>query len=848
MTDKLELSELGTNVHDEGITKEEESKFQKSKPAWKLFAEATIPQIVAGWSRIITIFWIIAYLGLAIGFSYYMSRLVQKYLNYPVTTTLTITKQDVVDFPAVTVCNNNPLRKSVIEKLTNYTDLAHLDAYVGSELMTEIAEEFDLEFSCDERGLEKCGDSEECVPTEWICDGVADCSNEWDEGTFPEKLNCTEYSVEDYWPSEECLSGFALCSPKEPICAVPCNGIRECSDGSDETNPEYSCTLSCGGALDATSSDQTNATANYPSEYDPDSYCEWVITAQPGEVVSITFNTVEFGIETDSTCRYDSLTIHDGDNDAATAIKVDGKTKLCGSTAPTGPIVSTGQKMYLKFVSNFVTEGVGFEFTYTSVAASATREKRDAISNKSPKYSGTKKQKRNALTLTEQIEKRRKKLHWRGALERRKRSANYTNGYDYGYDYYDYFDYAAFKEFYKNWDPIKQYQNITPYDWRSAYRLSEKPDYSDFRAFALFNEFELKWYGSLREDFIAQCTFDGRKCDAIDFMMYQTPKFGNCFSFNSIRNKTKDEKGEWRDIRTTSKTGQQYGLKLTLFLDHEEYVGVLSQDAGAQVVITSHQDYPIPEDQGYGVSAGTLSRVSLRKEIVKRQPEPYGDCIKDFPASLNVPKSVKDQWPYSQQLCELYCQQKFLWDNCSCVDNYIGEFYEKGGDFGNKLCVAWDYEDANCRNEFYKRVQLQDKSVKCPCKPACDGSDYSSSLSATEWPSLQYTPYLINILRKSKSSRLQKALNQILNDSSVNMNQKHDKLKRNFARVEVYFQHLNFEQVEEEPSYLMASFLSDFGGQIGLFLGYSCLSLAQIVVLIYRLCGAFFLNRGVDQM
>ena len=52
-------------------------------------------------------------------------------------------------------------------------------------------------------------------------------------------------------------------------------------------------------------------------------------------------------------------------------------------------------------------------------------------------------------------------------------------------------------------------QDLTAYDWLKAYDLSEALDYSDFRAFALFTEYELSFSSMQTEDFIAQCTFDG---------------------------------------------------------------------------------------------------------------------------------------------------------------------------------------------------------------------------------------------------------------------------------------------------------------------------------------------------
>ena len=55
---------------------------------------------------------------------------------------------------------------------------------------------------------------------------------------------------------------------------------------------------------------------------------------------------------------------------------------------------------------------------------------------------------------------------------------------------------------------------------------------------------------------------------------------GNCFIINSIYNQTE---GVYSSLRNTSKTGKEFGLKLTLFLDKAENIGLLNHNSGAHV-------------------------------------------------------------------------------------------------------------------------------------------------------------------------------------------------------------------------------------------------------------------------
>ena len=91
-----------------------------------------------------------------------------------------------------------------------------------------------------------------------------------------------------------------------------------------------------------------------------------------------------------------------------------------------------------------------------------------------------------------------------------------------------------------------------------------------------------------------------------------------------------------------------------------------------QVTIVPVDQFPVPESFGITVSSGTVAKVAVRKEIVERLGGKFGPCITSFPTELSVPNSIREQWPYSSEICDLFCIQTKLWDHCKCVDNFIG--------------------------------------------------------------------------------------------------------------------------------------------------------------------------------
>ncbi|XP_072240945.1 dorsal-ventral patterning tolloid-like protein 1 isoform X1 [Leuresthes tenuis] len=102
----------------------------------------------------------------------------------------------------------------------------------------------------------------------------------------------------------------------------------------------------------------TLSSPNWPDKYPSRKECTWDITATPGHRVKITF--IEFEIEQHQECAYDHLEAFDGDSDTAAIL-----SRLCGSKIPE-PLVSSGNKMYLRFISDASVQRKGFQATHST--------------------------------------------------------------------------------------------------------------------------------------------------------------------------------------------------------------------------------------------------------------------------------------------------------------------------------------------------------------------------------------------------------------------------------------------------------------------------------------------------
>ncbi|XP_061150373.1 neuropilin-1a-like isoform X1 [Syngnathus typhle] len=112
----------------------------------------------------------------------------------------------------------------------------------------------------------------------------------------------------------------------------------------------------CGGAIDIHSPGYLTS-PGYPGAYPPSQQCAWVITApEQGQKILINFNP-HFDLE-DRDCKYDYVEVYNGDDELAPMLG-----KFCGKIAPS-PIISSGDHLLIKFVSDYETHGAGFSVRY----------------------------------------------------------------------------------------------------------------------------------------------------------------------------------------------------------------------------------------------------------------------------------------------------------------------------------------------------------------------------------------------------------------------------------------------------------------------------------------------------
>lgn len=108
------------------------------------------------------------------------------------------------------------------------------------------------------------------------------------------------------------------------------------------------------------------------------------------------------------------------------------------------------------------------------------------------------------------------------------------------------------------------------------------------------------------------------------------------------------------------------------------------------------------------------------------------------------------------------------------------------------------------------------------CLPPCDQLIYHKIVSTALWPS---DPYMDYILHKVNETDLK-------NRTFESKESQKRFIQTNFLRLEIYFESFDFLEFVTQPKYDWGNLLGDIGGHLGLWLGFSLLTVMEVMELL----------------
>ncbi|XP_042333142.1 acid-sensing ion channel 3 [Sceloporus undulatus] len=296
--------------------------------------------------------------------------------------------------------------------------------------------------------------------------------------------------------------------------------------------------------------------------------------------------------------------------------------------------------------------------------------------------------------------------------------------------------------------------------------------------------------GHSLEEMLLGCRFGSRECGPENFTTIFT-RLGKCYTFNSG--------APGYELLTTVKGGTGNGLELTLNVQQDEYLPVwgdtdeTSYEAGLKVQIHSQDEPPSIDQLGFGVAPGFQTFVSCQEQRIFYLPPPWGIC-------KSGPIESAFFTNYSMAACRIECETRYLAENCNCRMVHMP---------GNAIiCTPEQYKE--CADPALGFLVEKDNDF-CSCQTPCEMVRYGKELSVVKIPSKASARYLAKKYNRSE-----------------------EYIAENLLVLDIFFEALNYETIEQKKAYDVAGLLGDIGGQMGLFIGASLLTILEIFDYLYE--------------
>ncbi|RNA43267.1 amiloride-sensitive sodium channel subunit beta [Brachionus plicatilis] len=310
-----------------------------------------------------------------------------------------------------------------------------------------------------------------------------------------------------------------------------------------------------------------------------------------------------------------------------------------------------------------------------------------------------------------------------------------------------------------------------------------------------------KSFGFNLESYMISCFFESVDCDIDNFIWYYERFFGNCYKFNIGKFKNGTQK--------QTSVGQYSGIRMEFLSKTNDQVNDLSVAKGIHLALFD-QNSTVNPFRGIDLSTKHLTNIIVRKRVTKKIPYPYSECEEDHSKYLSseVYQATKEHGEsYSQNLCFELCYQSFLFSKCNCSDPSKPRFKSTPVCISNLeiYCLSQSY------TEFYAKLNIR-KKCENDCPLECERTEYDFGVSLTDYPT--------NLRAKS--------IVDLLNSKNVSKNYSLDFVKENSLKFNIIYDSLEYVEIQELKKTEIVDLVSSIGGLLGLFIGLSLLSFAEI--------------------
>ncbi|BFZ22505.1 hypothetical protein BsWGS_25544 [Bradybaena similaris] len=291
-----------------------------------------------------------------------------------------------------------------------------------------------------------------------------------------------------------------------------------------------------------------------------------------------------------------------------------------------------------------------------------------------------------------------------------------------------------------------------------------------------------------------------------------TPKvtdMGVCFMVDVrklLKKKAENETGS--DDSLPAIGNAMRGLTLYVDVSKDETPYRIYQYTGFKVMLHEPDEEPLPLSSGFLVTGDTSVEVEVSKTVKLGLPPPFkafgsGSCVDTMSSSFENP--LKRFAKYSKEVCEMECFINFVVQVCGHCKHFLHP--------GNETICPLE-KLSECYREAegkYYGGHMNGSAGRsaCKCPMPCTQSKYQASVTTSPF---NQTTYFVE--------------KQKIHSRPVN---------RTLAYIHLFYSDPVVSEMRQVAVFSTEGLLGNIGGQIGLFMGFSLITVAEMLELIFLL-------------
>lgn len=294
---------------------------------------------------------------------------------------------------------------------------------------------------------------------------------------------------------------------------------------------------------------------------------------------------------------------------------------------------------------------------------------------------------------------------------------------------------------------------------------------------------------------------------------------------------------------------------------HESH-SALAASEGFRVVVHPPDTQPFLFAEGYDVPPGHSASLGVRPRRNIRIGQPHGNCswtnpfdAADGGGGISEDNVDGGRRRYRGITCQKMCLQSHVVAECHCYDSSLPLLPDltvkpcRRNDEFNDSCMFTASDDCLAAlMAMFDRIQCArqtrdlvtrntTKISECHCHPPCDEFLYDVSYSLSKWPASGYEGdaayvdifYVENFRERFANTSKNESIWDYFRDEN------RASTMNDFARLNVYIADSNVVVTQETADYDPNQLVSDIGGQLGIWVGISVITLSEVIELGYLL-------------